>query len=758
MSTFNIGITGLKASTTNLNAIGNNVANSSTVGFKKSRAEFADIYANSGVSSGGAKTGSGVLVSSVTQMFAQGDLDVTGNDLDLSIDGNGFFIINNNGETMYTRAGMFGLDRDGFIVNSSGARLQGYEMQNGQFAGGALTDLQIQTKSIQPKETSEIDLAVNLDSRSLPPEGYPLNPEDPDTYTRATPATIYDSLGNPHTLMQYFSKQPPYLPQLGEPSYRLTSLISLLRNESYLDTIADDDVNDGFANATGVAEIDFNKDGVFSAGDGEFALVAVPSASTGATLPQLSAGKFFLASTDVNNGFISPAGYNPDSDLMARARVENIKTLKGVLEGYLDDEGLEFKQKELYQSAIDVIEEMVPTLDVASELDDKVYASILTNIELALGDTATVYANIYQLQNSVTSAYESFLKNETSTVDPLTGVTASAASTPISQQDLASNLQDFLLSVVGALINGDTEVTYKGASTANPVNAAIQGSAADKINLAQLLGVSEDAIKEAKTNTDLKRSYQLAYDAINNAPMSEPAGSDPILDFRNVYQALTTPNSDNIWEVSLEVDGAPVYNTNSFGADGEPLLTYRIKFDEFGQLSDNSQNPIVFNNWEPFDSQTNPTGADKPVSVSINLDGSTQYGASFAVNSLTQDGYTSGRLAGLQVDLDGNVQARYTNGQVADVAKVAVATFDNPQGLDPVGGTNWRQTLDSGQPTVNEARTGTAGAIKGGTLESSNVDLSEELVKMILAQRDFQANSKTIQTADTLSQTIINLR
>lgn len=145
-------------------------------------------------------------------------------------------------------------------------------------------------------------------------------------------------------------------------------------------------------------------------------------------------------------------------------------------------------------------------------------------------------------------------------------------------------------------------------------------------------------------------------------------------------------------------------------------------------------------------------------SYNYNLDGTTQYGASYSAQSQYQDGYTTGRLAGLEVDSDGTIFGRYTNGQNRPVGQVPLITFRNPEGLKPNGSTAWLETSESGIPTTNTAGTGITGTIAGGALEDSNVDLAEELVNMIIGQRNYQANAKTIQAQDTITQTIINLR
>ena len=123
-----------------------------------------------------------------------------------------------------------------------------------------------------------------------------------------------------------------------------------------------------------------------------------------------------------------------------------------------------------------------------------------------------------------------------------------------------------------------------------------------------------------------------------------------------------------------------------------------------------------------------------------------------------QDGYTTGRLIGIDIDSTGVVQARYTNGRSLPLGQVALANFANPQGLQQLGDTNWAETFSSGQAMRGQAGTSSFGLIQSGALEASNVDITEQLVNMITAQRNFQANAQMISTSDQITQTIINIR
>jgi flagellar hook protein FlgE len=213
MSTFNVGLTGLNAASKDLAVTGNNIANVGTVGFKRSRAEFGDLF---NYSCGGS-TGNGVRVLDVAQQHSCGPIELTDNPLDLAIDGNGFFTMQNpDGGIYYTRNGEFKVDRDGNIVNSQGQFLQGYAPldandPNTAFATGALGNISFGDCNSPPNATTEIELCVNLPADAeLLAEADEFFPEgaapDPDTYNHATAVTVYDSLGTPRTLNMYFVK------------------------------------------------------------------------------------------------------------------------------------------------------------------------------------------------------------------------------------------------------------------------------------------------------------------------------------------------------------------------------------------------------------------------------------------------------------------------------------------------------------------------------------------------------------------------
>ncbi|MBA2721297.1 MAG: flagellar hook protein FlgE [Methylibium sp.] len=207
---FQQGLSGLNASSKNLEVIGNNIANAQTFGAKSSRAEFADIYANSMNGAGGNAIGIGVNLAAVSQQFSQGNITITENAMDLAINGPGFFqVTDGNNPTVYTRNGQFKLDRDGFIVNNQQQKLMGYAADNqGVIQSGQARPIQLPTDGIEPRATDRIDIEFNLDARAAVTE--PATPgidvDDPTTYNNATSVTVYDAKGQEVALTYYFQK------------------------------------------------------------------------------------------------------------------------------------------------------------------------------------------------------------------------------------------------------------------------------------------------------------------------------------------------------------------------------------------------------------------------------------------------------------------------------------------------------------------------------------------------------------------------
>ena len=455
----NVALTGLKAATSDLSVVSNNIANANTTGFKSSRAEFGDMVGNNtAVNVSRSQTGMGVRLQEVNQQFEQGSLNSTNNELDLAINGKGFFQVSDSGGNYYTRAGSFHVDKDGFIVNNASQKLMGYGLDNNNNLTSSMGNVGINTnlkldidptatpptainvpvQFVEPKATTDGALGLNLKNSALEPAaitaGGTFDPIDSGTYNYTTSMTIYDSEGGSHSLQLFFTTDAV----VGTPG-------------------------------TGwnvVATLD---------GDPDPANAITPSGNIPVPLVFTSDGK----------------------------------------------------------------------LDVSS---------------LTPEDRPELYFD-------------------------LSGVTLSSGAT-----------------------------LGEGASGINP-----------------------------------------------------------------------------------------------------------------GQ-------------------------------VTLDISTFTQFSGNYSVDKMTQNGYPKGDLQELDIAEDGTIYGLYSNGKSLAVGQVVLANFMNVQGLQPVGDTAWAATVESGNPQLGTPGVNGTGKLISGALEVSNVDLTEQLVNMIVAQRNFQANAQVITTNNTLSQTILNIR
>ena len=201
------------------------------------------------------------------------------------------------------------------------------------------------------------------------------------------------------------------------------------------------------------------------------------------------------------------------------------------------------------------------------------------------------------------------------------------------------------------------------------------------------------------------------------------------------------------WSVQGTVDGGVVASVNLGAGAGNPAT---LNFNSSGVLTTGMPFAGV--------SVAVAGGAVTPLTFDLDFTGSSQFGSGFGVSSLAQDGYTSGRLTGFNIGGDGVLVGRYSNGQAAQLGQIVLANFANPSGLQSLGNNQWEETSDSGLAVVGAPQTSSLGALQSAAQEDSNVDLTQELVNMITAQRVYQANAQTIKTQDQVLQTLVNLR
>ena len=230
------------------------------------------------------------------------------------------------------------------------------------------------------------------------------------------------------------------------------------------------------------------------------------------------------------------------------------------------------------------------------------------------------------------------------------------------------------------------------------------------------------------------------------------------------------------WKAAVDYVGMPLVLKDAYGGGWRDVYVCHTMddllrhYDTSGRLTVPATGeftiPGGLGGWVPqqiTDATTNPptsvaNGAEANLAgVTVSFADMTQFNAVSAVTSQKQDGYATGQLSGLNIDENGNMFAAFTNGQSKLIGQVMLVNFSNPQGLKPVGGTAWVETYASGVPIEGMAKSGTFGAIQAGALEESNVDLTAQLVQLIKAQSNYQANAKTVTTQTTVMQTTINM-
>jgi flagellar hook protein FlgE len=202
---FGIALSGLDAAQSDLDVTANNISNSATTGFKSSSSQFSELFSASSGGLSQTQIGGGVQLSRVQQEFSQGDLQNTGNGLDLAVNGSGFFTVSQGGAVQYTRAGSFHTDSNGLVVNGHGQFLQVYSPTSaGNFNTTSLNNLKIPTGDSAPAASTNASMVFNLPANASAPPTSPFSPIDANTYNQSTSVTVYDSLGAAHTASMYF--------------------------------------------------------------------------------------------------------------------------------------------------------------------------------------------------------------------------------------------------------------------------------------------------------------------------------------------------------------------------------------------------------------------------------------------------------------------------------------------------------------------------------------------------------------------------
>ena len=788
--TFNIALSGLNAASADLQITGNNIANASTIGFKSARAEFADVYASSLLGSGSVQVGSGVKLSSAAQQFDQGTISFTNNSLDLAIDGNGFFVLSDNGSRAFTRAGAFGVDEQGFIVANNGSRVQGFTANSAGTLSGILGDMQITTSNLAPLQSTLVQAAVNVDARSevLSKKGSSIS-------------TLGSSIGVAQTGIPVST--PTSFPATGAPaafdfsaatasasfdivlsgagSNNGTATITLSSSVTDVTSLVNDIRPELLASGIGV---DVREDPA-NAGQLEF-FSTVSGEPSSVVINNYDVSNAGVTQADVDNALNLAGGSVPGIAAVANgygAQTVDVVQPDGSILTITTTAGDSAADIASQFSSTNVVG-VSATASTVGTLTSAGFDNASGTMAVALNGIALGGTTLADLATSI---------NNTSGFGTVTALIDSAGDLVVT--DLVGNDLVFSVTAGGGAdsvaVQGSQGVPVTISTTGNPA-AAVGGSVDLTLgegvvmnnpspivtNVFGLLDPSEFVQFELNT---FDPSNQETYNAATSLSIFDSLGNPHVLSLYFVKERFTpgvAGEEENRWSMYTLIDGKDV-------GDPDPNLTppantlptqakFAVQFNQDGTLNPAGTDTILVSNWTPLDTNGNPNGAigaqnllsggglplaDPPASSNfeLRLGESTQFGSNFAVNSLDQNGFTTGELSGLDIDDAGIVSARFTNGQNQTLGQIAIADFTNTEGLRAVGDTSWIQTNDSGEPVIAAPGSGSLGAITSGALEESNVDLSEQLVQLIIAQRNFQANARTISTSDEITQTIINL-
>lgn len=667
MAGFSTAVTGLKAATTMLDVAGNNIANSSTVGFKSSRTEFGDLYATAVVGAGSSNIpGSGVTVTDIAQDFSAGTIEFTTNNLDLAINGSGFFQLNDGqGGVTYTRAGAFELDKNGNIISKTGKYLQGYGLDE---KGNRLPigNMAVTEKESPPRATQNISLSFNIDAREDPSTLLaPYDKDEPGSLTYTHTVRSFDSLGNEHRIKYNFVEQRP------QKEVHLFDTSKLLSGTSFELSEIIIDLSNNFNPASPTTGRGVSPDG----------------------WSRLNAD--VLADLQEADPRIFDVEYNSTDD-----RLRVILKSDSIEYGNLNvTNGLEYVENTDAQKSIDW---KSSSEQHYFQIYGPLSAGAVENINIAGVDiqvkaSATQSLSPAQIGEQIVSRREAILE----------------ANPHIEDVQYVADVPP------GG--NGSIQITYKADVGEVEELTPVQQSGTDALFVGDATIGVDDVLIEKGDN-----SYQ------------------------GVYRVYAYLNNEELLNMGKPADPGDAGDT-----EVGPVL---LKFDPSnGLLNSVNGKKVVAGSSVPNLTILGADPAYSETKITLDLSGSTQFASDSIVKSESQDGYTKGDLIAVAFSSNGEMVASFSNGQNKSLGVVAIATFENQAGLQPSGDTEWTATLESGDAIVNPPGTGLNGTLRSAALEASNVDLSEELVKLIEGQRNYQANSKTLETMNAITQTILQI-
>ena len=703
------GISGLNVNSDAISLIGNNIANSNTIGFKSGRIQFKDIVSSSLGGGTAGQIGRGATTSGISTLFTQSSFETTTRGTDLAIDGDGFFIVADGDVDYYSRAGDFIFDKDGLMINSSGLAVQGWKVDDEGKTTGDIGDINVSDVSSSSKPSTSVGLGANLDSTSE--AKFVLNDYNGRFVMDVAGTEVIVNLSGTFT---------------GK------TLASQLEN-----TIQ---TNVAFTTALGAGSpSDFTVS--YSDVTGKFSFTNGTAANMELTLDNPSGG------TPANDFTMHEILGLEIIDRDGAAGVDNIALLSST------------------QITSDVLPRLSDRLFYVNDDNNSLVFSIGANeFQAIIPVQADPYTTLFYSDgtdkvpsgSSIASALAAALNSATDTSG---GVATVAATTTFS-----ANFDDETgkIEIIATAVAGTDDIRFKWED--------------DRTSAEQLLGFASEFDPDNVTSAI---TFEISGNSGSVESVFPPntvfdATASTYSTAMNVYDTLGSPHTitayfkklaSNVWEWHIAVDSTDLDNGIP-KTDGTPSLMEVgpggiLQFNPNGSLNSETFNDNVMFNFSGGADLMQEIDVDFGSSTSeggSGLDGTTQYANASATFSQTQDGFPAGSLSGVSVGTDGMISGIFTNGEIKDLAQLALAIFNSPWGLDKKGDNIWAETINSGNVSVGLPGTAGRGSIASNSLEQSNVDIATEFVKMIAAQRAFQANAKMITTSDELLNEVVNLK
>jgi flagellar hook protein FlgE len=316
----------------------------------------------------------------------------------------------------------------------------------------------------------------------------------------------------------------------------------------------------------------------------------------------------------------------------------------------------------------------------------------------------------------------------------------------VTNSDGSARLQGYGVDANGKILNGVLTDLRIDTSNLAPKNTSTVSSTINLNSTAPIINQVTNPFDPSKEASFTKQFSTPIYDTQGN---------------KHVMDQYMVKTADNTWNTYTLIEGR-----NPDGSDPTltPPVPSTMAFDSSGNLVSVTTGAVVspdlkVTGWIPGNVTNGVWTANGAASgvVTVSMDKTTQYNADTARSIPTQNGYATGQITNLTIDTSGVMLANFSNSQTKPIGQISLASFTNEQGLQPVGGTSWKETYSSGIPGYDAPNTGTLGEIHSNSLEESNVNLTNELVDLIKAQSNYQANAKTISTQSTIMQTIIQM-